>query len=77
MASRKASEQMAHDDLFFSIALIGIGIYASNINWVKSDWWGLFGTALITIFGIFWLYARIYHLTHKDEVFGPQDPTDV
>lgn len=70
--SRKASEQMACDDLPISIGIIGIGIYASIINWNESDWFGFFGTIVLTLFGMLWLGGRIYHLTHKDEVFGEE-----
>ena len=70
--TRKASEQMARDDLFFSSALIGAGVFATHKNWIEADWWGFFGTILLTIFGGLWLAARIYHLTHKDEVFGKE-----
>ena len=66
-------EKAAHDDLFVSAALIGIGLYASNINWVESDWLGLFGTVMLTAFGGLLLAVRTYHLTHKDEVFGVRE----
>lgn len=66
-------EKMAHDDVFFSLVLIGVGLYASHVNWLESDWWGLFGTALLTAFGALWLSVRIYHLTHKEEVFGKRN----
>jgi hypothetical protein len=64
------NEQMAMDDVFFSIIVVAIGIYASVINWIESDWFGLFGTIILALFGCLWLGMRIYHLTHKDEVFG-------
>jgi hypothetical protein len=70
--NRKTGEQMAYDDVFFSIVIIGIGLYGSRLNWIESDWWGLTGTILMTGFGGLWLAARIYHLTHKDEVFGKE-----
>ena len=77
MNERSASEQMAYDDVFVTVVLIGIGLFATRENWLESDWWGLFGTVMLTLFSGLWLAARIYHLTHKDEVFGVQDPTDV
>jgi hypothetical protein len=69
MSNKSTSEQMAGDDIFFSTVLIGIGLYASNLNWNESDWLGLFGTIMLTLFGVLWLGVRIYHLTYKDEVF--------
>lgn len=71
--SRKTYEKAAIDDLFFSLVLMAIGLYATHKNWLESDWWGFLGTALLTLFGGFWLAVRIYHLTHKDEVFGEED----
>lgn len=53
-----------------SIALIGIGIYGSWVNYQEAKWFLLSGTILMTIIGCAWLAARIYHLTHKDKVFG-------
>ena len=71
--ARSTSEQMAHDDVPFSIIIIVIGVFATHKNWIESDWWGFFGTIVLTAFGVLWLTARIYHLTHKDEVFGNEN----
>lgn len=66
-------EKMAHDDIFFSIVIIVIGMYGSLLNWEESDWLGLSGTVILIVFGGLWLGARIYHLTHKEEVFGSEE----
>lgn len=68
--NRETHIKMASDDMFFSFIMVAIGLYASTLNWTESDWWGLLGTIFLTIFGLLWLGASIYHLTHKDEVFG-------
>lgn len=70
--SRESSIKMANDDVPMSIILTLIGVYATHKNWVESDWWGFAGTILLTLFGLLWLGSRIYHLTHKDEVFGEE-----
>jgi len=61
-------EQMAVDDLFFSAVLLAIGLYASYLNVIEGDWWGLLGTTLLSAFAGLWLSARIYHLMHRDEI---------
>lgn len=70
MNNKSIEERMATDDIFFSTVIVFIGIYASIENWQESDWIGLFGTALLFLFGVLWLSIRIFHLTHKEEVFG-------
>ena len=74
--NRKQSESMAYDDIFFSVVLAVIGVYASGVNWNESDWWGLFDTVMLTLFSLLWFSARVYHLTHKDEVFGKEEPEE-
>jgi len=66
---REHHEQMASEDLLFAAILTVVGLYATKVKWIESDWWGFTGTVLLTLFGLFWLSARIYHLTHADEVF--------
>ena len=68
--SREVSEKMAHNDIFFSLVILGMGIFFSYKNWLESDWLGMAGTLLLALFGGLWFAARVYHLTHKDEVFG-------
>ena len=70
MSEYSTRERVAYEDVFFSIALVWVGFYYSLKNWVESDWLGLFGTTLLLVLGGLWLAVRIYHLTHKEEVFG-------
>jgi hypothetical protein len=67
------SKQMMYDDLFFAPLIIAISVYGSYLNWNESDWLGLLGTILLFLLGIFWLSARIYHLTHQNETFGKEN----
>lgn len=62
MEQGDSSKQMAQDDIFFAVAIIFIGLYASKLNWNEGDWVGLFGTIVLSLFGGIWLGARIYQL---------------
>ena len=74
--SKQISNQinMAYEDLFYSVVTIILGLFGCHKYWVDSNWWGLPVTIMLTLIGGFWLAARIYHVTHKDEVFGNNDP---
>jgi hypothetical protein len=63
---RQQSERMASDDVPIAAIVIVLGIAACS-----KGHWGL--GVPFAIFGALWLVARIYHLTHKDEVFGDLD----
>ena len=73
MSERASGIRMAQDDLFFASIVLCMGVYFSAGNWQESDWWGFAGTVLLGLFGTLWLSARIYHLTHLDEVFGTEE----
>lgn len=70
-------EKMANDDIFFSLCLAAMGIYFSIQNFNESDWLGFFGTMILALLGGLWFGLRVYHLTHKEEVFGTKENTDV
>lgn len=58
---------MAYDDLFIIAALEFFLIYIQvneGFSWLMSIFAVLLG---------FFLVARVYHITHKDEVFGPEN----
>jgi hypothetical protein len=58
------------EDLFICTALVMMCIYKAIDEAGNSDWWGVFGFMLPVVVSGFFIAARIYHLTHKDEVFG-------
>ena len=59
--NRKAAE----DDIFFSLAFFIGGVILCHINISESDWWGVFGSALMALFGGLWLTIRVYHIKNK------------
>lgn len=64
MSDRDAGIKMAYDDLFIMGALEVFLVWVQvedGFSWLLS----LFALAVG-----FFLAARIYHITHKDEVFG-------
>lgn len=63
MNRQEASKKAMYDDLFFAPCAIALGAMGCG-NDHK-----IIGVFLI-IFGVFWLSARVYHLTHQKEVFG-------
>lgn len=77
MDKRETQEQMAMDDLFFAAVFLLVGFNVTFTNWVESDWWGFVGGLLIGSFAGLWLGIRIYHLTHKDKVFGNKETENI
>lgn len=73
MTTRNQHERMTHDDVFFSLVLLGMGLYFSYEAWAAAEWGRFAGTVVMALFGGIWLAIRIYHLTHKDEVFGQHE----
>lgn len=65
MSKRPVHIQMAYDDVFFSTILIMIGLYITYKDWPEWNW----NSVIVISIGTLWLGVRIYHLTHKDEVF--------
>lgn len=67
------NDKAAHDDLFVSMILFAACVFATNRNWLESDWWGLFGTVVGATLCVLWFSLRVYHLTRKDETFQESD----
>lgn len=70
---RETGVKMALDDVPFSVIMLVCGIVFTHDRWIATAWGGVVLGVLMTMFGSLWLAARIYHLTHKDEVFGPEN----
>jgi len=70
MTERESGIKMAHDDVPILAILAVLGMRIMYLNWLESDWWAFAGGTLMFITMAIFLAARIYHLTHKDEVFG-------
>jgi hypothetical protein len=67
------NKQSMYDDLFFAPVFVVFGLIQFKANWVESDWGGIIGWSIALMFGGLWLFARIYHVTHQEEVFGPEE----
>ena len=65
---------MAYEDLLYSVVTIILGLFGCHKYWGESNGLGVVVAVMLTLLGVLWLAARIYHVTHKDEVFGNNDP---
>lgn len=70
---RECHEQMAMGDLFILVVLTVMFSFKLVQNWVESDWLPFIGFLFLILLFLPFLAARIYHLTHKDKVFGDLD----